>query len=429
MSAPLPNRKPSANAGAAYSPRRAIRQTQTAKNALHIGPLRAILLWARQRFSEHFASSLIALAFALGGGLMLMYFYRIRYLPAISLESATGILLGVAMAGALTLGSLAFLLGLPGAALQLCLRYRLINPGSDKFDEEEKTPARQKIRAKARVSFLLYVYLAEFFALLTILGPAYLDLTHTFFGWPLVTTTLAISSLYLIGVVIFTARYEKGGPAKRLARVRYRKIRGHTHGLWILGFLTLLLICISTFLFQVFPLFQRESDFVSLLNYWVVISVSCAVGIAAIHNWKSALVFGGLPLFLFLFVLGGFGTTLESVMRTLKLGALENTTILVTPTGCQSIAAQMTTSLCPEQKPLPPDATCRIHGLTILSRIGEEQLLAFKDESSETRLTLRSSEVISMAYPEKRAGNSATNKAQKPCVTIDPTAPRPSSEK
>ena len=360
---------------------------------------------------------------------MLVYFFRIQYLPAISLESITGILLGVAMAGTLTLGSLAILLGLPGAALQLCLRYRVVNPGSGIFDDEEKTPARQKFRGKARVSFLLYVYVAEFLALLAILGPAYLDLTHTFFGWPLVTTTLTISGLYLIGVVIFTARYEKGGPAKRLARVRYRKFRGHTHGLWILGFLTLLLICISTFLFQLFPLFQRESDFESLLNYWVVISVSCAVGIAAIHNWKSALLLGVLPLFLFLFALGGLGSMSESVMRTLKLGSLENTVLLVTPTGCQSIAAQLTTSLCAKQKPLPPDATCRIQGLTILSRIGEEQLLTFKDESSETRFTLRSSEVISMAYPEKHAGSSAPSKAQKSCVTIEPTAPPPSSEK
>ena len=429
MSPPLPNRKPSANAGAAYSPRRTVRQTQTTKKSRHANTLGAILQVARQRFSEHFAGSLIALAFSLGGLLMLVYFFRIQYLPAISLESITGILLGVAMAGTLTLGSLAILLGLPGAALQLCLRYRVVNPGSGIFDDEEKTPARQKFRGKARVSFLLYVYVAEFLALLAILGPAYLDLTHTFFGWPLVTTTLTISGLYLIGVVIFTARYEKGGPAKRLARVRYRKFRGHTHGLWILGFLTLLLICISTFLFQLFPLFQRESDFESLLNYWVVISVSCAVGIAAIHNWKSALLLGVLPLFLFLFALGGLGSMSESVMRTLKLGSLENTVLLVTPTGCQSIAAQLTTSLCAKQKPLPPDATCRIQGLTILSRIGEEQLLTFKDESSETRFTLRSSEVISMAYPEKHAGSSAPSKAQKSCVTIEPTAPPPSSEK
>lgn len=429
MNTPLPNRKPSANAGAAYSPRRAVRQTQTAKNARHIGQLRTILQWARQRFSEHFASSLIALAFALGGLLMLMYFYRIQYLPTISLESATGTLLGVAMAGALTLGSLAILLGLPGAALQLCLRYRVINPGSGIFDDEEKTQARRKFRSKARVSFLLYVYLAEFLALLAILGPAYLDLTHTIFGWSVLMTTWAISGIFLISVALLTARHEKGGPAKRLARVRYRKIRGQTHGLWILSFLTLLLICISTFLFQLFPLFQRESDFESLLNYWAVISVSCAVGIAAIHNWKSALIFGAFPLFLFLFALGGLGSMSENVIRTLKLGALKNTVLLVTPTGCQSIAVQMTTSLCAEKKTLPPDTTCRIQGLTILSRIGEEQLLAFKDESSETRLTLRSSEVISMAYPEKRAGNSAPSKAQKPCVTIEPTAPPPSSEK
>lgn len=429
MNATLPNRKPSANVGAAYSPRRALRQTQTAKNARPIGQLRAILLWARQRFSEHFAGSLIALAFALGGGLMLVHFYRIQYLPTISLESATGTLLGVAMAGALTLGSLAILLGVPGAALQLCLRYRVINPGSGIFDDEEKTQARRKFRSKARVSFLLYVYLAEFLALLAILGPAYLDLTHTIFGWSVLMTTWAISGIFLISVALLTARHEQGGPAKRLARVRYRKIRGQTHGLWILGFLTLLLICISTFLLPLFPLFQRESDFVSLLSYWAIISVSCAVGIAAIHNRKSALLLSILPLCLFLFALGGFGNTVENVMRTLKLGALENTTMLVTPIGCQSIAAQLTTSLCAKQKPLPPDATCRIQGLTILSRIGEEQLLAFKDESSETRLTLRSSEVISMAYPERHAGTSAPSKAQKSCVTIEPTVSPTSSEK
>lgn len=402
---------------------------QIVKNTRQDGALQVILESARQRFSEHFASSLIALAFTLGGLLMLVYLFRIRYLPTISLESATGMLLGVAMAGALTLGSLAILLGLPGAALQLCLRYRVINPASSKFDKEEKRPARQEFRGKARVSFLIHIYVAEFLALLAILGPAYLDLTHTIFGWPLVTTTWAISAFYLIGVTFFSARHEEGGPVKRLARVRYRKIGDHTHGLWILGFLTLLLICISTFLFQLFPLFQRESDFESLLNYWLVISISCAVGVAAIHNWKSALLLGILPLFLFLFVLGGLGTMSESVMRTLKLGALENTVLLVTPAGCQSIAAQMTTSLCTEQEALPPDTTCRIQGLTVLSRIGEEQLLAFKDESSETRLTLRGSEVISMAYPEKRAGYSAPSTAQKPCVTIEPTAPPPSSEK
>lgn len=429
MSVPLPNRKPSANAGAAYSPRRAIRQTQTAKNARHIGLLRSILLWARQRFSEHFASSLIALAFALGGLLMSVYFFRIQYLPSINLESATGLLLGVAMAGGLTLISLAMLLVLPGAALQLCLRYGVINSGAEKLGRKDKSLARKIFMSNARVNFVIYIYVAELLALLVILGPAYLGLTQTFFGWPLVVVTWGISGIFLLWVLGLVGLFEEKGRVKRLARVRHRKIRGVNHGLWIIGFLTLFLIFVSAFLFRLFPLFQRESDFVSLLNYWVVISISCAIGIAAIHNWKSALLLGVLPLFLFLFALGGLGSMSENVMRTLKLGALENTTMLVTPTGCQSIAAQITTSLCAEPKTLPPDTTCRIQGLTILSRIGEEQLLAFKDESSETRLTLRSSEVISMAYPEKRANNSVPSKAHKPCVTIEPTVPQPSSEK
>lgn len=428
MSASLLNRKPSTSVGAGYSPRRRVRQAQTSSKSHHADTLGAILQWVRKRFSEHFASSLIALSFALGGLLMLVYFYRIRYLPAINFESATGMLLGVAMAGVLTLGSLAILLGLPGAALQLCLRYRIINPGAEKFDKEEKKPARQNFRGKARAHFLLHIYVAEFLALLAILGPAYLDLTHTVFGWPLVTTTWAISGIFLVGVAVLAGHYEKGGPVGRLAKVRYRKIRNHTHGFWILGFLTLLLICISTFLFQLFPLFQQKNDLVSLLNYWLVISISCAVGIAAIHNWKSAALLGILPLCLFLFVFGGLGTMSESVMRTLKLGALENSLMLVTPGGCQTIAAQINTFLCPEKKTLSPDTTCRVQGLTILSRIGEEQLLAFKDESSETRFTLRSSEVISIAYPEKRS-NPAQNTSRKPCVTIETVTPSPSSEK
>jgi hypothetical protein len=177
MSPPLPNRKPSANAGAAYSPRRAIRQTQTAKNARHIGLLRSILLWARQRFSEHFASSLIALAFALGGLLMSVYFFRIQYLPSINLESATGLLLGVAMAGGLTLISLAMLLVLPGAALQLCLRYGVINSGAEKLGRKYKSLTRKIFMSNARVNFVIYIYVAELLALLVILGPAYLGLT------------------------------------------------------------------------------------------------------------------------------------------------------------------------------------------------------------------------------------------------------------
>lgn len=429
MSASLPNRKPSANAGAAYSPRRTVRQAQTGRKTHHADTLGAILQITRQQFSEHFISSLTALAFTLGGGLMLVYFFRIRYLPAISLESATGILLGVAMAGALTLGSLLILLSLPGAVLQLCLRHRVINPGTRIFKNEYLRPSRQSFRNSARLNFLLHLFVAEFLALLATLGPAYMGWTHTLFGWSLILTTWAISVLFLAGVAALALSYEHGDPVGRLAKVRYRKFRGHAHGFSILGFLTLLLICINTFLLQILPLFPLESDLANLFYFGLVIFLSCAIGIAAIHNWKSAPLLGIVPLILLLFVLGGLSTMSESVMRTLKLGALENTTMLVTPTGCQSIAAHMTTSLCPEQKTPPPDATCRIQGLTILSRIGEEQLLAFKDESSETRLTLRSSEVISMAYPEKLAGNSATRNAQKPCVTIEPTTPPPSSEK
>ncbi len=429
MSAPLPNRKPSANAGAAYSPRRTVRQAQTGRKTRHANTLGAILQVARQQFREHFTSSLTALAFTLGGGLMLAYFFRIRYLPAISLESATGILLGVAMAGALTLGSLLILLSLPGAVLQLCLRHRIINPGTRKFKNENRRPSRKNFRNSARIIFLFHLFVAEFLALLATLGPAYMGWTHTLFGWSLILTTWAISILFLAGVTALALNYEHGDPVGRQAKVRYRKFKGYAHGFWILGFLTLLLICINTFLFQIFPLFQQESDLVSLFYFGLIIFLSCAIGIAAIHNWKSAPLLGIVPLLLLLFVLGGLSTMSESVMRTLKLGALENTALLVTPNGCQSIAAQLTASLCAEQKTPPPDTTCRIHGLTILSRIGEEQLLAFKDDSSETRLTLHSSEVISMAYPEKRAGNSAPSQAQKPCVTIEPTAPPPSSEK
>jgi hypothetical protein len=123
----------------------------------------------------------------------------------------------------------------------------------------------------------------------------------------------------------------------------------------------------------------------------------------------------GLLLLLF-FILGNPVSISAAVMRTLKLGALENTTILTTPTGCQSIASLMKDSVCKDSKLTKPLVMCRIHGVAILSRIGEEHLLAFKKDQSETRMTLGSSEVRNIAY-QMKITQIATDKPT--CIKIE----------
>ncbi len=103
-------------------------------------------------------------------------------------------------------------------------------------------------------------------------------------------------------------------------------------------------------------------------------------------------------------------------MRTLKLGALENTTILTTPTGCQSIVSLTNGSVCEDSKLTKPLVMCRVHGMAILSRIGEEHLLVFKKEQSENRMTLRSSEILNIAYQIK---TTQTTTEKPTCIKIE----------
>ncbi len=141
---------------------------------------------------------------------MLVYFLRIQYLPAVDLESVTGVLLSVALLGALLFFSLAVLLVLPGTVMQFFVRYKIINPGAEKFDEKENSPARKILKEKLRINFLLLIGIAEFFALAVTFGPFYFGLTHTIFGWSLLMTTWVISCVFLLLVFIAAMLHEAG---------------------------------------------------------------------------------------------------------------------------------------------------------------------------------------------------------------------------
>lgn len=420
-------RKPSLSAGAAYSPRRAARPSETTIVPNGVCAGRSLVQWIKRRLSEHLASSIISTAFTLGGLLMLAYFYQIKYLPSIDLKSATGLLLGVAMAGAITLGSIAILLGAPGALLQLCVRYKILNPGTENLDIDLKTPERKKRKGNGRGAFVAYTYIAEILALTLLLGPSYLGLNATFFGWSTTSAVTSISWLFMISVGVLALQKSTGGVSRRL-RVRYKHFRRWTHGLWILAFLTLFLTAISAFLFQIFPFFQQEDDFISLLYFGLAISISCAFGIAIRHSWKSALIFSSALLLAFLFWFGGLQPFAAAIMHTLKLGNLENVVILASPSACQTIAAIQESNLC-EGVTRPANGACRISGLTILSRVGEESLLAFKAKQSDVRFTLRSSEIVSIAYADKKEKEKSPGaQTSSACVRIIPVLPAVSSE-
>ena len=361
---------------------------------------------------------------------MLAYFYQIKYLPSIDLKSATGLLLGVAMAGVMTLGSIAILLGVPGALLQLCVRYKILNPGTENLDIDLKTPERKKRKGNGRGAFVLYTYIAETLALALLLGPSYMGLNEPFFGWSTTNAVTSISWLFMISVGVLVLKKSTGGVNRQL-RVRYKRCRHWKHGLWILAFMTLFLTAISAFLFQLFPFFQQEDDIASLMYFGLAISISCAFGIAIRHSWKSALFFVSGLLLVFLFWFGGLQPFAAAIMHTLKLGNLENVAILASPSACQTIAAIQESNLC-EDVTYHASGGCRISGLTILSRVGEESLLAFKAKQSDVRFTLRSSEIVSIAYSEKmEKGKSTGNQGNPSCIHIAPlpTAASPENKR
>ncbi|KXB32230.1 hypothetical protein AT959_04010 [Dechloromonas denitrificans] len=350
---------------------------------------------------------------------MLTHFVHIKYLPTIDLKSATGILLGVAMSGALTIGSVAILLGIPGALMQLCVHYKVLNPGTEDLKKEQGSKERKNRKGNGRVNFLLHIYASVAIALSLLLGPYYFDATETFFAWPVGSVIVGISVIFLLCVAALVIRHRNGGPVKRLARIRFRKNCGHTHGLWILGFLTLLQVLVCAFLLQIFPFFRQESDLISLINFGLAISLSAAIGIAIRHSWKSAALSLGAGVFLLIFLFDGLVKVSDAVMKTLKLGNLENTTLLVSSAGCQVITGTLGCGRCAssngEKTPV-----FRIQGLKILSRVGEEHLLAFQKEQQETRFLLRSPEVISISYSAQSKEELPSTPATLPaCVTVE----------
>lgn len=408
----------SPNAGAGYSPRHPHRQPPRKETGgkLYSHPL---WRWAKQRFLEHPGSSLLSLAFAVGGVLMLTHFVHIKYLPSIDLKSATGILLGVAMSGALTIGSVAIMLGIPGTLMQLCVRYKVINPGTEDLKKDEASKERKKRKSTARGSFMLYIYASVAIALSLLFGPYYFGATESFFAWPVTSVVVSISGGFVLCVAALIARYGDGGPLNRLPRIRFRKLGGHTHGLWILGFLTLIQIPICAFLLQIIPFFRQDSDFDSLLYFGLAISLSCAFGIAIRHSWKSAALSLGIGIFLLIFLFDGLVKVSDAVMKTLKLGNLENTTLLVSSAGCQIITGTLGCGRCISPNS-DKDSVFRIQGLKILSRIGEEHLLAFQKAQHETRFLLRSPEVISISYSAQNKEDLPSTPSTPPaCVTVE----------
>lgn len=274
----------STSAGAGYSPRHLHRHSRL-KETVGKTSSHSLWRWAKQHFLDHPGSSLLSLAFAVGGVLMLTFFVHIKYLPSIDLKSATGILLGVAMSGAITIGSVAILLGIPGALMQLCVRYKVLNPGAEDLKKEEGSNERKRRKGNGRGNFMLHTYASITIALFLLFGPYYLGATETFFAWPTISVIVGISVIFLLCVLVLVVRYRNGGPAKRLARIRFRKAWGYTHSLWILGFLTLFQISVCAFLIQIFPFFRQESDIVSLMNFGLAISLSSAIGMAVHHMY------------------------------------------------------------------------------------------------------------------------------------------------
>lgn len=250
-------RAQSTSAGAGYSPSHPHRRTprKEAVEQLYGHPL---WRWAKQRFFDHPGSSLLSLAFAVGGILMLTHFVHIKFLPSIDLKSATGILLGVAMAGALTVGSVALLLGIPGALMQLCVHYKVLNPGTVDLEKEAGSKERTRRKGNSRGNFVLHIYASVAIALGLLFGPYYFGITETFFGWPLIWVIVSISFIFLLCVALLAFLYRDGGPVNRLARIRRRKAWGHAHGLWIMGFLTLLQVSICTLLLLALPFFKAR---------------------------------------------------------------------------------------------------------------------------------------------------------------------------
>lgn len=384
--------------GAGYSPRQRLRRLQlpTAKPVALRTSLRG---WLYARVKDHPGSSLLALAFTLGGLLMLAHFQHIEYLPVLDVRSVTGLLLGVAFTGLLGLASFAILLAVPGVVLHLCVRYKVINPGMADLDKNTGAKSnRNKAKGNARGLFVLYLYASTAIALGLHLGLPSLGITETIGEISINIFFFGVGVTYLAAVffnVVFSA---KAKTPQLLPRIRYRKIFATWHGGWLLGFLTLLQLVVTTIMFLVAPLFRLEAGLFNIINFGVMISFSGAFGIAIRHNWKTASVSIGALLLLALLLFGGFTQIAQSAVQILKLGNIRNASLIVSSSGCEMLANAAGCGKCSgtSQK---QSRTFRIEGIDVLSRVGSEHLLAIKRGNSETRLLIPATDVLAITYP------------------------------
>lgn len=372
--------------------------------------------WLKQGFDWLTPTKGLSFVFLLGSILLLSHFQQIGFLPNLNLNSSSSLILGVTFVGLSLTLALGLSLVITGAALQFLVFHKVINPGTEHLGKQEKpAPARDALRAKSRLYFMAYLYASGFIALALHLGLPALGIKEVWPGMLINQFLVWLGAIFLSLIFAYAAFAPKTTTRFFVPRIRYRSWKGRKHGFWIIGFLTFWQLGLLIFTIPISKFLTTNNGYADMAYFIIATTLSGTLGIALFHNWKTASISTIVLILVALIPFGGYSQMVKIVIRQLKLGNIEHAALVVTPAGCRTISTTLACGHCSSDQML-----ARITGLKILSRIGDEHLLAFGQDKAETRFLLRSSEVISIAYPNLPPKTDSTTAAPAPsCVGIE----------
>lgn len=320
-----------------------------------------------------------------GGLLLLIYFFRIGFLPDIELESATTLLYATAILGLSVLVFFSSCFIAPAFLAKIML---------ESFKEQGQLTAGRALRFSGLAAF-------SFWILLTIS----VQYGHPF-GWSLI-----ISGIVVIIILLATSLYYSACPKVKDEKLQKLGRPKYCAALWVTGAAILQSILLAIVFLITFGLgrdgaFQKEDNWTLLIVLMPLLLSAFIPLLIQKTSWREAIrlmaAIGPVLLILVLLLTESFSYPSALVVARLGAGEFETTSLVLSGKGCKQFNLALGGEHCIEVKDDEPTTLCPV---TLRSRIGGQILIEVSPMSlsqNETLVWVKRSGVNSEAPSRRR---------------------------
>lgn len=316
-----------------------------------------------------------------GGVLLFLHFFNIGYLPRFDIPSVLGVLAGVAGLGLILMLLITAILLLPGAAASFFAESGAIpvvpvRGERESLTEEERVGKRYALGALGLGAGIAAVLIAMVVLL----------------GWlPALPWMIVFSAAFLLVVLLYSLAKKRLAWAARF----WWQVMFHTIAYVFWWMWSALLLA-----FEPGAMTAMGDTWVSLF----LLAITALLIHATVYGskgepWKlRAAVVGGLMIYAALSS-GLAASSLNTLVRHLRLGLIEGAHLTVTSEGCAIVRAADANVTC--SKVSAASTLYRIDGVDVVTRVGADTLLSVSGglkDPSLPRFTLPNEEVRSVGF-------------------------------